>query len=334
MKQLLLTLTYLLLMATSPQLAWGELCTQWSKSDKLGTLRSDQLLEASGVVASTNFFKRLYHINDRGNEPSLFISTIKGKRIKQIGLNRISAIDFEDLTMASCSDEAYIVIGDIGDNHRRRNSISIHLVKEKEKFRRSVAVAKSIKLSYPNGRHDAEGIASHPDGNIYLLTKSRTLSSIYRINREIWQQHFKACQTDHSVSIQNSSGSNQLEHIANIDLVALSAGKRIAHLGGHYGSDDAQEKGELATSFDISPDGKNFLIMTYDSIIEFNFDLSVDTIPSTAALKKGRDFHYIDFKRLVHQESVAYLPSGRSIIYTTESRNGIHAPIMGIHCLK
>lgn len=77
----------------------------------------------------------------------------------------------------------YLYIGDIGDNSARRAEIIVYRVPEPaitaadagstKSKPRLTAAAETIRLRYPDGKHDAEALLVHPvTGNIYIVTKT------------------------------------------------------------------------------------------------------------------------------------------------------------------
>jgi hypothetical protein len=90
--------------------------------------------------------------------------------------------------------------------------------------------------------------------------------------------------------------------------------------------------GQVVSAFDIAPDGKSFLVLTYENAFEFNTDLSETRIKETRDLKKGIDYNVIELKSLPQQESISYLPSGSGLLYSTEY-HWFEAPIIRVDCL-
>ena len=48
----------------------------------------------------------------------------------------------------------------------------------------------------------------------------------------------------------------------------------------------------------IAPDGKSFLVLTYNSVIEFDFDFSRGNFP--AGLRAGIDYQFVNITKLPH----------------------------------
>jgi hypothetical protein len=153
--------------------ATAQTCTQWAEAVRIGQLDS-QLKEASGVAASRRFPGRLYHINDSGDAGKFYITDMEGKGTRGVRVTGFDPADTEALSIGPCpSNErgSCLYIGDIGDNHAKRKSIEIAVVDEVQNFTNTVKPRTTLKLHYPDGSHDAESMAVHPNGTIYILTK-------------------------------------------------------------------------------------------------------------------------------------------------------------------
>ena len=292
----------------------AELCGKWGEGKRTGVLDHNLINEASGIETSRKFPGRLYHINDSGGGQFFYITSSRGDKTQKIRIDREASkkSDFEDLSVGSCyENKSCLFIGDIGDNRKRKDSVEIIVIEELEKYRTFVKPLKRMKLVYPDRSHNAEGMAVHPNGDIYIITKEENLeeseaypAKVYRLTAEKWQ----------------SSGNKMqlLEYVAEIDFRLLNPS------GTAYG--------QVVSSFDIAPDGKSFLLLTYENALEFNIDLSENGIKETRQLKKGQDYKVIELKSLPQQESISYLPSGKGFLYNTEF-HWFEAPIIRVDCL-
>ena len=79
---------------------------------------------------------------------------------------------------------------------------------------------------------------------------------------------------------------------------------------------------QIATAFDISADGSRALVLTYGEVFEWNQDLA-QPFQSGRVLEPGRDFTLTDLPPLPQAESVAYLPDGDGIVYSSEAPAGL-----------
>ena len=161
----------------------AQLCKQWSEAVRIGELQV-QLTEASGLAASRQFPGRLYHINDSGETGKFFITGMDGKDTRSVRINDFEPEDTEALSLGPCPGKdsiSCLYIGDIGDNDVKRKSIEIVVVDEVRSFSQNVKARSRLKLLYPDGPHDAESMAVHPNGDIYILTKENP-ARLYKAN--------------------------------------------------------------------------------------------------------------------------------------------------------
>jgi hypothetical protein len=261
---------------------------EWTHGSEIGQL-SGPISEASGLAISRRFPDRLYHINDSGDSGRFFITSLSGGNTRAVNVRGFSPFDAEDLAFGSCGDETdCLFIGDIGNNIMFRRPIEVAVIQEREKFPPVVDAKYRVQLRYPNGIPDAEAMALHPDGSLYILTKSQT-PQLFRLRKDQWMEADGQPQT--------------LELAATFDLQKLNAG--------------AIGLERLPTAMDISPDGKRLLILTYHYAFEFYFDVS-QALPPQASWKAGQQYRRIDIEVLSQQEAVAYTGDGVSFIYDTE----------------
>ena len=295
-------------------LCHAEICPKWGKAKKWGVLDHKLIAEASGIEVSRQFPNRLYHINDSGGGQFFYISDLKGDDTQKIAIDGtgIKQSDFEDIGVGKCLDKTCLIIGDIGDNKARKYSVEIIVIEELGEYGGSVTPLKRLKVKYPDGPHNAEGLAVHPNGDIYIVTKEENLrdleaypSKVYKLTSQKWQNS-----SDKTVT---------LEHVGDIDLRVLNP--------------SATAYGQIVSAFDIAPDGKSFLLLTYENAFEFNADLSAQKIIPVEKMIKGKDYNLIELKTLPQQESIVYMPDGKSFLYNTE-HHWFQAPIMKVDCLE
>ncbi len=296
-----------------PLPAAAGVCAKWSEAKKAGTLDYLRIDEASGVAVSAKFPGRLYHINDSGGGPYFYITNMDGGNTKAVRIEGYDSkrLDFEDMGTGECGPgKSCVFIADIGDNRRRRDYAEIIAVEEREDFGGSVKPFKRIKIAYPDGPHNAEGLAVHPGGDIFILTKEEKRdyteaypARLYRLPRDKWQNA--------------GDGTIKPEYLGEIDFPSLLS--------------DASALGQVVTSFDIAPDGRKFIVLTYERAVEFGIDLTAGELTPTSKLKEGKDYRAIEITSLPQQESIAYVDGGSGFIYDTE-HHLFEVPIMRVDC--
>ena len=291
----------------------AEMCGKWGDAEKVGVLDYSLINEASGIQASVKYPGRLYHINDSGGGQNFYITDIKGNQTQKIKIEGegIKKSDFEALGMGECGDKSCLIVGDIGDNKVTKQFVEIIVIEELPEYGGSAKPLRRIKLKYPDQPHNAEGMAVHPNADLFIITKEENLrdyeaypAKVYKLPAEKWR------------NTQNSE--QKLTYVGDIDLRVLNPS------GTAYG--------QVVSAMDIAPDGKSFLVLTYENAIEFNIDLSKDSLKSSSQLQKGKDYNIIEIKSLPQQESISYTPDGKGFIYSTEY-HWFEAPILKVDCL-
>lgn len=301
-------------MSLAAVLVASALCQSYLPPEEVGTLETDLVDEASGLAISTQYADRLYHVNDSGDGPQVYVSRADGSETTTFAIEGFAPVDVEDLAYGACPDVSgnCLFVADVGDNDRARTSVTIQIVRELETYPERVVPLRTLTLNFPDAPHDLEGVALHPNGDLYLLTKEINFAELkanpahlFRISATSW----RAAARD-AVLVPESLGA--------IDLPFLTGAYDLF--------------GQIVTSFDIAPDGRRFLALTYENAIEFNFDLAAGPIPSTHDMIRGTDYQLIPLRKLAQAEAVAYQHDGSGFLYDTEFHEGEPAPIMQSSC--
>src|SRR5205085_1218538 len=125
--------------------------------------------------------------------------------------------------------------------------IELAIVEERETFPDKVDAKYRVRMRYPDkAAHDAESLAVHPNGTVFILTKGGT-PTLYRLRKDQWMNTSNKVQT--------------LELVTAID---------FEKLGGPAAAID----GRFPTAMDIAADGKHLLVLTYRNVFELFFDLA------------------------------------------------------------
>jgi len=150
-----------------------------------GKLESPDLKEASGIAASKCQPDVYWTHNDSGDDALLYAIDSKGKHLGVWKVGNAANRDWEDIEAIKSGDKCYVLIGEIGDNDHKYERIAVYRVEEPAitpeavtstaKAPLTAANASVSYINYPDEKHDAEALLAPPtDGEVYLLTKSRT----------------------------------------------------------------------------------------------------------------------------------------------------------------
>jgi len=156
------------------------ICPTIGESQELGEVTSDDLIEASGVVESRRTPGVLWSHNDAGDDPRLFALSSTGRHLGTWTIDGAPRGDWEDIAASSEGGEAILYVGDIGDNARDNETITVYRVLEPETpdpesgdpVDETVS-AEVLTLTYPDGAiYDAESLmVDGPTGDLYIVTK-------------------------------------------------------------------------------------------------------------------------------------------------------------------
>ena len=122
--------------------------------------------------------------NDSGDGPFIYAFNTRGESLGVFRVAGANARDWEDIATGPGPqrNRSYLYIGDIGDNSAKRSDIVVYRIPEpdlKTANKNSSKTrplttdnAEAIRLTYPDGKHDAEALLVHPStGNLYIMTK-------------------------------------------------------------------------------------------------------------------------------------------------------------------
>jgi hypothetical protein len=141
----------------------------------------NEVPEASGVAASRSAPGQLWLHNDSG-QPVLFAVAADGTLLGRVRVYGAGVGDWEDIDVGPCPQGSCVYIGDIGDNNAKRRHVVIYRVPEPDAKAGTSAPSESMRLTYPDGAHDAEAFFVLPNGNQFIVTKGeRGPAALYRV---------------------------------------------------------------------------------------------------------------------------------------------------------
>lgn len=261
--------------------ALGYLAFDYATASRL-TVEIPALTESSGLAFSTRSNDLLFSHNDSGDRPRLFAFNRQGKLVYELQVEKAKANDWEDMCSFEHDGGNWLAVGDIGDNDRLRDFVSIYVFKEpKEKTgdrQRKAEVEYALQVEYPTGAVDSESLAYDP------LTHSFVLLSKETFNCVVYQVPIPAA----------ADGVHRIK--------AKAIGKYLI---------------PMTTGADISRDGKRLVICTYGPacLVERNPDnpnQPWDVKPEELASK------YFEVPPRRQGETICFDPSGEQIWLTSE----------------
>ncbi len=219
-------------------------------SRKLCDLQDERISESSGLGASRRYPDFLWTQNDSGSEPRVFLISRAGQTVAVVHLEGAKIEDWEELTISGTGRNAWVYVGDIGDNARKRANLVIYRFQEPPFNPAQTAElnvpSESMTLTYPNGPHDAEVLLVTPQGHLIVVTKTVGQSEIFITPRPFARN---SSQTLIPIGKYPFGGGDSGDgSLASLLQTALN---------------------RLTTGGDISSDGKRIVIRTYGLAYEW-----------------------------------------------------------------
>jgi len=231
------------------QTAWPEKAEP-STSELVAVLDDKRIKESSGLCLGGRDSSIFWTLNDSGGEPCVFAIDRSGKTRAKVRVRDAANFDWEDIALGK--DEKggpALFIGDIGDNLQMRPTLQVYQIPEPEINEPGKAVEETMsavpviwRVSYPDGKHNAESLLMDPKSNrLHILTKSEDgRSALYVFPQPM--------QTEASMT---------LEKVADVKFPKLiRAGKR-------------PHDNCMTTAAGFSPDGTRMVVATYSSLYEW-----------------------------------------------------------------
>jgi hypothetical protein len=275
----------------------GEPSKDYGPPVHLADLEEKSVDESSGVVASRRNPGLYWTHNDSGDGPLLYAFDRRGRRRGVWRVTGAEADDWEDVAAGPgpIKGQSYLYVGDIGDNGKDRKEVVIYRVAEPAVNADTVvnsttepyetAPAEAIRLRYPDGKHDAEALAVHPQtGDLYVITKTRNPASsagVYKL-----------------AAPYSAAGVNTLEKIDELRVPSLFPG--------------------MLTGADISPDGRRVVLCDYFNAYELAQAEGAAAGPFDEVWKQKPAV--VKLGQRPQGEAVCYALDGQSILATSEGR--------------
>ena len=135
-----------------------------------GLSRLSGVVEASGAVVGKRSPDVIWTHNDSGTA-YLFAFDTSGAVKARVALTGVKVTDWEDVAIGPCPGGSCMYAADIGDNDRRRRSLTIYRFSEPRPGDTGVTITDTWQLTYPDGPHDAEALFVAPSGDMFIIIK-------------------------------------------------------------------------------------------------------------------------------------------------------------------
>ncbi|WP_133583472.1 hypothetical protein [Sphingobacterium yanglingense] len=155
----------------------------------MGKLKSPKLTEVSGIVSSYANNSLFWVHNDSGDKANIYLIDSLADLKATVHLEGINVVDAEDIASLMIDGVPHLLLADMGNNLRNRDTLSLFLFKEPvlDKLNASYTVARKdileIRYRYQDKRRDAEALFVDPlDNMVYIISKRDFRSTLFRLS--------------------------------------------------------------------------------------------------------------------------------------------------------
>jgi len=251
---------------------------EYAEGRQIATLANRQITESSGLACGRRTANVFWTHNDSGDGPRLFAFGPQGEHLGTVTVSGAKAHDWEDMASFQARGLGFLLLGDVGDNNRRRKTCTLYIVPEPPVGTKSrpadatVRVAQTILFTYDDGPRDCESVAIDPTSGTILLASKAGRAKVYALP---WPKR------------------PTREPLVAKAIAALTI--------------------SAPTAMDISPDGRRAVVLTYGDAYEY-----VRGPKEKWSAAFGRKPRKIAMPKRRQGESICYGPDGKTLYLTSE----------------
>ncbi len=245
--------------------------------------------------------------NDGGTGPYIFAASDEGKHLGKFQLATAENMDWEDMASFQLDGTAYLLIGDIGDNHAQRSFCTLYIIAEpiiaeSDRLKtRTLSTAWQQRFRYEDGPRDCEAVAVDVEARrVLLLSKRDAPPALYSLPL-----------------LPGTTG--RIEPARRLTSISNIPPPTPADLKFRYGRYRSQP-----TAVDLSPTGHVMTVLTYkhaylyNRLPKENWKTAWSRPPMIVYLPS------VEKSKLRQREALCFRPQDRSLFVTSEGR---HAPL-------
>lgn len=263
---------------------------------RLEALITDKALDEISGITPSRLADDIYWVhNDAPRPASLQAINAQGERIAQLLIEGVRAVDWEDIASFQLDGEAWLLIGDVGDNAATRKDYELILVAEPVLSFKDETLSRTperrMRYRYPDGSHDCEAMAVDTTSRqVLLLSKRSSMPAVYALDLDA-----------EPGKVQVARKLNELR-----TLPQPSASERSARF-------PAARLGSLPTGMDIDTEGRRAIVLTYRDIWLFPRANNESWL-----LAFGRPPQRLPLPPLAQAEALSFDRAGASILVSGE----------------
>ena len=271
--------------AVSPDAAFGAPQSQ-------GTITSATLTEVSGLVASRSNAGMLWAHNDSGHEPSVLLIDQRGQLRAIYQVDSAKNYDWEDIAIGPGPepDKTYLYVGDVGDNNDMYDERYVYRFAEPvyqphhTLVRDTIVEYDRLGFFYRDRAVNVETLLLDPtDQTLYVLTKESGRADVYAFDFPAAAPFRREAKIVGSLSLGGAGLTNRL-------------------VGG-----------------DISPDGQEVLLKTYEHVLYWSRRDTILTIPALLQLPPDT----LPYRPEPQGEAIGFAADGSGYYTLSEENFGV-----------
>lgn len=160
-----------------------------TQTRRTGKLQHRSLTEVSGMSASLTTPGVLFALNDSGNSASVYAFSEQGTHLGEWSINAKNR-DWEDMSSIRLAGQAYLIIGDTGDNLKRHRTSTFYFIKEPtldQSNDSALTPTVTVTFTFEDGPRNVEAFAAAKD-SIFMISKEPVTmggpaaSHLYQLN--------------------------------------------------------------------------------------------------------------------------------------------------------
>lgn len=221
---------------------------------KRSLISNRQLKEVSGLAVSTLNRGVIWALNDSGDKSILYALDGEGNDLGSIEVVGAPNVDWEDLSAFRWHGKSYLLVADVGDNLRARDTRTLYIIEEPkllaDKFYNQPLIepVNKLKFRFESGALDCQAVAVDVlQERIFLISKSESPPVLYVLPLSL-EQSSKVAIATRSTAIPSMPQPTFTEVISS--------------LGESYFNSQP-------TGFAISAAGDRAVIVTYNSLLYY-----------------------------------------------------------------
>jgi hypothetical protein len=266
-------------LTSAPFAAMGEEGPTYRTPQKVAELANETIDESSGLAVSRRHAGLFFTHNDSGDQPRLYAFDTSGRDRGKFKVKGAYSIDWEDMASFTLGGRPYLLVGDVGDNHRVRAYASLYLIAEPELGDDEAKLVQRLKIKYPGGPVNCEAVAIEPATRQVFLASKEMSRDGERTPSRIFLFTWPNTTPTEAIEIREA---------VKIDIPAV-------------------------TAMDITPDGRRAILLTYKDAYEFSRGESEDWIEAFQRTPRR-----VEMPTRSQGESICYGHDSRTLFLTSE----------------